>query len=770
MKGMSRILRGYSFKAVLKYCEGRGEKVGKGRAPAGRLIGGNMAGRTVAELVSEFVAVRNLRPEIEKATWHNSLRLPLGDEIADKKWCDVVDDYMQKMGFSPTHPFCIWAHDDESAVHIVASRIGVDGRLYLGRNENLVSTRHIQALEKLHQLTITKGPELDVAGKIVMPDRRKLSKPEIDRAVRSGEEPPRQTLQRLVDAALICNPTVVQLAERLEAAGVVVCANLASTGTFIGFSFMFSCVKFKASALGKMYSWSGLQARGVTYEQVRDFESLRRYRPARAANSVNGAAADAVGHVERPGGGLGQQVSEVGEVITGSDGTAEKNGGLGDRNTAEADAGFGRTDRTAGANVELHPAEAVRSGRAPEQDGGRISAGDDGSPGTGRSKGGQQTSAKVVVQHGGQRPADQGVGGKTPVVLEALIADHDKKIDAWRRQHAALGAPRYRIFLKSRRENLRTFFLGKAEASGNGERLYTAGAVESLIPELRRFNATGYDIYVAPVDPAAHYFVMDDLKPDAVEPLVCIGFAPCLVQSCSADSEQVILKVLRNAHSDEQQLADAVALRLSPNHVGLEISDGVQPIRMAGFSNKRQGCKDAVAQIITAVHQFCGKTDELLQQCRDAADAMRRKRKQQQIEWSAVEARRVAKQERDGLYEVRSLEEGEIHAFQADAVEGLVLAMKDQNRVDKAAVDHRTSDEMITSGWAEAQIFGATRSASAIAAAAEKDDVVNLDSSMVQTGAQEGVGPEISAAQGWIETTEPPELDEVAQVIERQRG
>ena len=209
MKGMTKILRGYTFKSVLLYCEGRGEK---DDAPEGRLIGGNMTGRTVRELLDEFLAARRLRPDIEKTTWHNSLRLPPGDHLDDEKWRVVVGDYMQRMGFSPAHPYCIWSHDDEGAVHIIASRIGFDGRVYLGQNENLASTRHIQDLEVAHGLRLTKGPayiDSTVEPEALRPvprDRAALRKSEIDQAVRTGQEPPKARLQRLIDAAVIGDP------------------------------------------------------------------------------------------------------------------------------------------------------------------------------------------------------------------------------------------------------------------------------------------------------------------------------------------------------------------------------------------------------------------------------------------------------------------------------------------------------------------------------------------------------------------------------------
>ena len=247
MKGMDRILRGITFKSILLYCEGRGDK---DNAPEGRLIGGNMSGRTVDHLMEEFLVSRRLRPSIEKATWHNSLRLPPGDHLEDKKWCTVVADYMKRMEFSPVHPFCIWSHDDESAVHIVASRIGFDGSIYLGRNENLASTRHIQDLEHAYGLRLTKGPEYinpEADPELLRPvqrQRSKLKKREIDKAARTGTEPPRQALQKLIEQAAEDSPSVIQFIERLTSVGVAVRTHLTPVGKLNGFEFEFDGITF----------------------------------------------------------------------------------------------------------------------------------------------------------------------------------------------------------------------------------------------------------------------------------------------------------------------------------------------------------------------------------------------------------------------------------------------------------------------------------------------------------------------------------------------
>lgn len=273
MKGMQKIRRGKGFGGAVRYCLLR-----KKSQPPGELIGGNMAGITAEELTREFGEVRRLRPDIEKPVWHNSLRLPADEVISRGKLVKVADDYMHRMGFNPTHQRIYVLHADENCVHIVANRVSAEGEIYLGRNENLKSTRHIQALEKEHGLQITKGPEIDLAtGKIKMPAEASLKKGEIEKAVETGEEPIRQQLQRLIDEATVGFPSATEFAERLEAAGVTVRANVASTGKMNGFSFALGEVAFKASQLGAHYKWGKLQER-VRYEQDRDHKGLERFR------------------------------------------------------------------------------------------------------------------------------------------------------------------------------------------------------------------------------------------------------------------------------------------------------------------------------------------------------------------------------------------------------------------------------------------------------------------------------------------------------------
>lgn len=148
MKGMQKISRGSSFAGVMAYAfDG---DLDDPRELQGEVIGGNMSGRDPKSLAKEFDASRAIRPDVAKPVWHNSLRLPAGDKLTKEKWEEIGDAYTKKMGFSENHQRVYILHDDEEGqhIHIVASRIGLDGKLFLGKNENLISTKKIAELEK----------------------------------------------------------------------------------------------------------------------------------------------------------------------------------------------------------------------------------------------------------------------------------------------------------------------------------------------------------------------------------------------------------------------------------------------------------------------------------------------------------------------------------------------------------------------------------------------------------------------------------------------
>ena len=254
MKGMQKIKRGKSFAGVVQYAL----KPGAHHKCDPVVIGGNMLGDTAHEMIAEFDSTKHLRQDVAKPVWHNSLRLPDGESLSNDQWARIADDYMKRMGFSDTHVRCYVLHDDPAGqhIHIIASRIDLNGgKLYLGRNENLISTRIISELEIAHGLTVTK-PAPSITPK--QQKRRKVSRNEKMLSERTGVLSPREALQQILDKSLSDKPDLLTFTKRLEEAEVTWTANVASTGKMNGFSFSYRDIAFKASQLGKSYSWANL--------------------------------------------------------------------------------------------------------------------------------------------------------------------------------------------------------------------------------------------------------------------------------------------------------------------------------------------------------------------------------------------------------------------------------------------------------------------------------------------------------------------------------
>jgi hypothetical protein len=292
---------------------------------------------------------------------------------------------------------------------------------------------------------------------------------------------------------------------------------------------------------------------------------------------------------------------------------------------------------------------------------------------------------------------------------DGTSGDHRAKISAWRRQSGALAAPAYRVTVKGRTGDAegKTINLGKSKIEGQPEKFYSATEVEALIPQLRRRNALGFDIYLTPIDPAAHYLVIDDMKTGAAQLLAGLGHAPCLVQSSSAGNEQAVLKVAKAGRpKDEQQLANKLVQRLNEAHGDPKFSGVVHPFRMAGFSNKKPGKGNAFTRILVAVPRLCTRADELLQRLRDESD---------ELAVQAQERRRIAHDARRQrgpacdseefeLAEVFGRNDGAARAFRSAAAQVRVWVQLRGLVEDASRVDYRAALSMLQAGWSDAAV------------------------------------------------------------------
>lgn len=296
MKGMQKIKRGKNFAGVVFYAL---RPASHHKTPPS-VIGGNMDGSNAGELIAEFNATKALRPDVAKPVWHNSLRLPKNEALTDAQWSEIADDYMSRMGFSETHLRCYVLHDDAAAqhIHIIASRIELSsGKLYLGKNENLISTRIIQDLEQDYQLTRTKGPKASPAAPSPKPKLKK-SRNEMMIEKRTGEQCPKGIIQNALNELLDTRQSITDFVQQLVAQNIRPIPNIASTGRMNGFSFEYNGIAFKASQLGKGYSWSALQSR-IDYQQERDNAFLFKLKSSVRETSVS-ATHDMVITIDAP--------------------------------------------------------------------------------------------------------------------------------------------------------------------------------------------------------------------------------------------------------------------------------------------------------------------------------------------------------------------------------------------------------------------------------------------------------------------------------------
>lgn len=253
---MQKIKRGKTFNGLISYLL----KPASHHKSEPYVVGGNVIESFAEALSAEFNATKLLRSDVSKPVWHNSLRLPAGEHLPIQRWKLLADDYMKRMGFSETHLRAYVLHDDKDGqhIHIVASRIdATSGKLYLGKNENLISTRIIQDLEKDYQLTKTKGT--NALKPSTSPAKRKKSRNEAMLEERTGEKCAKTIIQEAIDTLITSQISEEEFVQQLAVKKIKAVPNRASTGKMNGFSFEYANISFKASQLGKKYSWKNLE-------------------------------------------------------------------------------------------------------------------------------------------------------------------------------------------------------------------------------------------------------------------------------------------------------------------------------------------------------------------------------------------------------------------------------------------------------------------------------------------------------------------------------
>jgi hypothetical protein len=233
------------------------------------LIGGNMSGRNLSELNTEFSLSQkvNLTRRTQKNVYHVSLAVPVEDQFNQEKWKAIAQDYLTQMGFNQNQYLIVLHQDtDHHHIHLVTSRFKLDGTIVSDSWDYRRSQRILRELEQKYQLTTTttKNP----LKKSPTTGEKRLNK-------RTGNLSIRQQLQQTIDQACLTKQTLPELIKQLHLEGINIQINFNQQGQPRGISYELNNLAFTGSNLGKAYSFNGLQKyKNINYNLARDLPEL----------------------------------------------------------------------------------------------------------------------------------------------------------------------------------------------------------------------------------------------------------------------------------------------------------------------------------------------------------------------------------------------------------------------------------------------------------------------------------------------------------------
>ena len=240
---IAKQVKGSNFFKVLKYVH---QKQGS------RRIGGNMAGNNPMALAEEFRRSQQLNYRVTNAVYHCSLSIAPTEKLSDLEWMKIAEEYLTGMKFDKSQ-YVVYRHQDREHehIHIIASRIGLDGKTVSDSWDYPRSEKVIRELIPKYGLSQVGFSQEQL--------RKAPTTGEIRRSKRTGEQPIRTRLQDTIDSVTKDLTTINDLVEKLASKGVETRINLTQEQKIRGISYKLDGIAFSGRKLGKAYTVSGLQ-------------------------------------------------------------------------------------------------------------------------------------------------------------------------------------------------------------------------------------------------------------------------------------------------------------------------------------------------------------------------------------------------------------------------------------------------------------------------------------------------------------------------------
>lgn len=126
----------------------------------------NKCGGNIRELTRDFEEVAQLNSRVEKPVLHISLRLAPGEALSKAQWMEVAQECAKEFGVGNHQYICILHKDTKQPhIHIVANRVGFNGKAAKDNNNYRRIAALCRRLEKQYNLTEVLSPKAFLSGK-----------------------------------------------------------------------------------------------------------------------------------------------------------------------------------------------------------------------------------------------------------------------------------------------------------------------------------------------------------------------------------------------------------------------------------------------------------------------------------------------------------------------------------------------------------------------------------------------------------------------------
>lgn len=163
---IGKIMMGKSFRGCLQYCllDKKEETVQTQTKNRAEIIGYNQCYGSLKELIQQFQEVRQLNPKLSKPVMHVTLSLAKRDYLTPDKLLTLAQRCAKDLGLEDNQWVAVKHKDTAHAhIHIVANRIGFDGKTVKDSNNYKKIAEFCRKAEFLYSLQKVQSPSIFLA-------------------------------------------------------------------------------------------------------------------------------------------------------------------------------------------------------------------------------------------------------------------------------------------------------------------------------------------------------------------------------------------------------------------------------------------------------------------------------------------------------------------------------------------------------------------------------------------------------------------------------